>query len=106
MQIENCLNEYYAEPDLIGHIADRLCMSRRQAARVVQALYHETASSLARRIRIRIAGSMIENTDLRMTEIAEAVGYQSYTAFYTAFKSIRQISPDALRNHLAEITAH
>ena len=39
-----------------------------------------------------------------MTEIAEAVGYQSYTAFFTAFKSIRQISPDALRNHFTNHT--
>lgn len=102
MLIENCLNEFYTEPDLIGRIAERLCFSRRHAARMVQALYGETASALARRIRIRVAGSLIENTALHMTDIAEAVGYRSYTAFYTAFKTVRGIAPDDLRNGAAK----
>lgn len=47
--------------------------------------------------KIKVAKNMLDDTRMRVEEIAHAVGYENYISFYNAFKRIEGISPTEYR---------
>ena len=76
----------------------QLNLSRRQTDRTVQRLFGESYQSLIKTRRLQQAKLLIQQSDMPFTEIAEKVGYHSYTGFYLALKNHFEQSPDELRN--------
>lgn len=56
-----------------------------------------TISTYAKEIKIRQAKRLLENTDLKVAEIADALGFSSENYFYHYFKENTQISPNRYR---------
>lgn len=102
--IESYVSRYYQQEDPTGRLMEVLCMSRRNTDRVVRKLMGESLHSLILRQRMMIAREMLEKSSMRLNEVAEAVGYQSYVGFYTAFRNYYGFAPDQLR-HREELNA-
>jgi methylphosphotriester-DNA--protein-cysteine methyltransferase len=68
-------------------------LSRAAFARNFSASVGEPPHSYLTRWRMGIAAQLLEETDLRLTEIAPRVGYRSEFSFSRAFKLARGVSP-------------
>src|SRR6266481_7384228 len=68
-------------------------LSRAAFARIFSASVGEPPHSYLTRWRMGIAVQLLEETDLRLTEIAPRVGYRSEFSFSRAFKLARGVSP-------------
>ena len=55
--------------------------------------YGENLSVYIEKLRIEKACHLIKNTDMKITEIAETVGYASGASFRRAFKKVTGVSP-------------
>lgn len=56
-----------------------------------------TFSNYLTEVRIRKARELMEQTDLKIYEISQSVGYNSVEHFTRVFKKICQVSPGAYR---------
>jgi AraC-like DNA-binding protein len=68
-------------------------LSRAAFARNFSASVGEPPHSYLTRWRMGIAAQLLEETDLRLSEIASRVGYRSEFSFSRAFKMARGVSP-------------
>ena len=74
-------------------------LSHSQLCRLIKKYYSQTPQQYIRNIRLNMAMNLLESTKDDMEEIAERVGYDSYSHFYLLFKKQFGISPaDARRN--------
>ena len=95
--IDDYISLNYAEDGLIDKISDILHMSRRNTARVVNELYGASLSEVIIVQRMNCALGLIKESGMPLSEIAERVGYNSYSAFYKAFVKYYGASPDTFR---------
>ena len=95
--IETCISECFNTDTVSDKIAQALSMSKRNSARVVKRLLGENISDIVTKQRMHMAKTLIKKTDRQLNDIAEAVGYKTYVAFFTAFKKYYEISPTELR---------
>jgi AraC-like DNA-binding protein len=75
--------------------------SRAAFARNFSASVGEPPHSYLTRWRMGIAARLLEETDLRLSEIASRVGYRSEFSFSRAFKLARGVSPIQYRRENA-----
>jgi AraC-like DNA-binding protein len=80
-------------------------LSRAAFARNFSASVGEPPHSYLTRWRMGIAAQLLEETDLRLSEIAPRVGYRSEFSFSRAFKLARGVSPIQYRRALLAHTA-
>jgi AraC family transcriptional activator of mtrCDE len=74
-------------------LAQEAGLSRAAFARNFNALVGEPPHSYSTRWRMGLAAQLLQETSLRLTEIASRVGYRSEFSFSRAFKASRGISP-------------
>ena len=88
-----------AEEGGVGHVADRLGITPRHLNR----LFHEHlgASPLAviRTRRLHVAKRLIDDTDLRLADVAFAAGFGSVRRFNATFQELYARSPGELRRN-------
>ena len=77
----------------LGDLAQEASLSRAAFARNFSASVGEPPHSYLTRWRMGIAAQLLEETDLRLSEIASRVGYRSEFSFSRAFKLARGVSP-------------
>jgi len=77
----------------LEELAQEAGLSRAAFARIFSATVGEPPHSYLTRWRMGIAAQLLEETDLRLTEIAPRVGYRSEFSFSRAFKLARRVSP-------------
>jgi AraC family transcriptional activator of mtrCDE len=77
----------------LEELAKEAGLSRAAFARNFSNSVGEPPHSYLTRWRMGIAAQLLEQTDLRLREIASRVGYQSEFSFSRAFKSTRGVSP-------------
>ena len=77
----------------LGDLAQEAGLSRAAFARNFSASVGEPPHSYLTRWRMGIAAQLLEETDLRLSEIASRVGYRSEFSFSRAFKLARGVSP-------------
>ena len=97
--IGNCVEAFYTTDATAERIAKELNMSRRNSARLIYEYFGENLSDIITRHRMDMAEILIKNTDKPLTEIAEAIGYKTYVAFFTAFKKHYGKSPLCFREN-------
>ncbi len=78
-------------------MARQLSLSHRQLSRVLMAYYGMTFREKIRHARMDRAGWLLRTTALSVSEISQAVGYDSETSFFKAFKAHYGITPLAYR---------
>ena len=78
-------NQYSLDVNL-GDLAKVLCLSERQAERLVVNLTGKTFQEELTSKRIAMAKRLKKTTALSLKEISEYVGYRSYSGFWKAMK--------------------
>ncbi|MCM4151908.1 AraC family transcriptional regulator [Arenibacter sp. N53] len=84
----------------VENLADALNISRVQLYRKVKAIIGISVSDYISNYRLENAKTMLENTDLSMSEIGYSTGFSSPNYFSTAFKSKYGVTPGAYKKSL------
>ena len=84
----------------VENLADALSISRVQLYRKVKAMLGISVSDYISNYRLENAKTMLENTDLSMSEIGYSTGFSSPNYFSTAFKSKYGVTPGAYKKSL------
>lgn len=71
----------------LSDLAKELNLSEKQAARSVKKFFGTSFSAELTKRRLEAARHLIETTDIPLQEIAEQVGYMSYSGFWKAYRS-------------------
>lgn len=88
--IHEYMTRHYNQDITLSDIAAFLCLSEKQAGRLIrQYTGHHFKDSLTR-YRMEAARRMIEAGQLPLSEIAELVGYHSYSGFWKAYGAYQQ----------------
>lgn len=99
-RIRGFIDEHYCQSELsLSQISEHLDIHEKYISRVFKAEFGENLSVYLERKRIETACELLRTTKLRITEIAEAVGYSSDLSFRRVFKKLKEISPAAYRNN-------
>ena len=102
-KIVNYINENYGDPDLnVNMIADKFSITPSYMSRYFKAKVGNALSDYIVQIRIAKAMEMLKNTDMKISVIAEKVGFSSVTVFMRAFKRSEGITAGEFR----EISVH
>lgn len=95
--IETCISTYFSTEETPEQIARALGMSKRNSARIIYRLMGENISEIITKQRMNMAKTLIVKTNKSLSSIAEAVGYKTYVAFFTAFKKYYNVPPTSFR---------
>lgn len=91
----------YCDSDLkLEHYAAMCCMSKYHFLRVFKEVTGSTPVEYRNTIRVKKAEEMLENGQLSISEIGEALGYSSPAYFSDAFKKETGVSPQEYRKKL------
>ena len=78
-------------------LAAQIGLGRRQTERLLQMHYHKTFLQKKTAARMSAACSLLRDTSLSISSIAENLGYSSVEHFSTAFKKCYHMTPSAFR---------
>ncbi len=98
--IEEHIWTAYHVSDGLCALAKKLYLSQRQTRKLVQQFYGEDYKTLIVRQRMESAKLMLQSGDVSLEQIAEAVGYRSYSGFHLAFVRSFGITPGEYRKQL------
>lgn len=91
------IETHLASPLSLDELARHCHVSPFHFHRLFRAAAGETLGCYVRRRRMERAMTFLLNTDRGVEEIATAVGYQSTSAFYRAFKKLFSVAPTTFR---------
>lgn len=91
-------------PKLV-EVAATACLSPYHFQRTYAAAFGESPHAAMQQVRLDQAGRLLRHTRQTATEVAAAVGYESYSAFHAAFRRRFGIPPAAIRKK-SEAAAH
>ena len=101
--IEEYLLQHFRDPEGLAGLAAQLYLSERQTRNLVKKYYGQEYKTLIIKQRMEFADMLLEDTTRSLEEIAEEVGYRSYSGFYQAYTKYFGISPsDRRQQHMAE----
>ncbi|MFZ6680136.1 AraC family transcriptional regulator [Undibacterium sp. Tian12W] len=89
----HAMHEDPARKWTLQSLAERSCMSRSTFALKFKTLVGESPMDYLTRWRMLLAGDRLMNTSDSISVIAPSLGYESESAFSTAFKRVMQCSP-------------
>lgn len=92
------IGRHYAEPLSLSLLSRRFSLSPSYIARLFQKELSVKPSEYINRLRIFMAKSMLEETNMTVTEIAQKTGFSDVYYFSRVFKKITGSSPTAARN--------
>ena len=101
----------YIEENLTGDIDFNLVAQRAKCSsyhfqRMFSSLVNIPLSEYIRRRRITLAAIEIQNTDVKIIDIAMKYGYESHSSFTRAFQTIQGITPSKARTEGATLMAY
>jgi AraC-like DNA-binding protein len=92
------INNRYMENISVTDLAEICNLSVRQMTRHFKMLYNMAPHEYIMDIRFQAAVSLLQNTEISISEIAEHTGYDSVFSFSKAFKLIYGMSPKKFQN--------
>lgn len=99
--IEEYIYNRYADPVGIAELAKELCLSERQTRNLIRREFGSGYQKLIVAQRMAIADMLVQKTAQPLEQIAQQVGYQSYSGFYMAYVQYYGKSPDTVRKEHA-----
>lgn len=101
--IEEYLLQHFRDPEGLAGLAAQLYLSERQTRNLVKKYYGQEYKTLIIKQRMEFADMLLGDTTRSLEEIAEEVGYRSYSGFYQAYTKYFGISPsDRRQQHTTE----
>jgi AraC-like DNA-binding protein/mannose-6-phosphate isomerase-like protein (cupin superfamily) len=95
--IESHISMYSDRKIYLEDLADKLHLCSRQVARIIKKEYGCTLSELVNRHKVGVAAMMLVKSDMKISEISAAVGYDSQKDFRINFKRVFGIPPTEYR---------
>lgn len=93
------LDQNYTAPMTIEDLSREVALSPYYLIRAFRQVYKQTPHQYMVGLRITRAKELLRNTDLNITEVCMAVGYESLGSFSTLFRKVAGISPSAYRDN-------
>lgn len=92
--IERYITTNFANPNAnIKEVSELLFLSVKQTSRIVKKLSGMTFGQMLLSQRMYVAKELLESDDLKIYEVAQKVGYNSYEVFYKAYTGFFGIPP-------------
>lgn len=91
------LNQHYATPITIDQLSDEVALSPYYLIRLFRRIYKLTPHQYLIQLRLAKAKEMLRNSDVSITEICAAVGFESLGSFSTLFRKAAGVSPSSYR---------
>ncbi len=91
------LDQNYDRPITIEDLSRRVALSPYYLIRAFRHVYKQTPHQYLVAQRIAKAKELLRNSDLSITEICAAVGFESLGSFSTLFRQMVGLSPSAYR---------
>ena len=95
--VENYISDIFHADNIIESISGLLHLSSRQTDRFVRRMTGYSLSALIKRQRMLTAEILIRSSNMTFNQIAEYVGYKSYSGFYNAFRQYFGVTPEEKR---------
>lgn len=92
------ISKHYAERLSLQEVADHCYVSQWHLSKLLNRHLGQTFYDLLNSVRIQRARELLENPALRISEIAEQVGYADTAHFSRVFKKLEQVSANEYRN--------
>lgn len=102
LRIEEFFFDHFHESIVEDNLAQYMNLSRRQISRILQKTYGMSFRQLLIDTRLHRAEQLLRTTDSSIETIAELVGYNSLSGFYTAFRQKFQISAGQYRKKIRQ----
>lgn len=102
LEIREYLNQNYARDMTLQHIAERFFISRENVSRKFKQITGENLSDYLTGLRVDKAKTLLLNTNLRLSQIAELVGYEDEKYFSRVFKKTAGVTPREYRKQEEE----
>ena len=93
------LDRHYDAPITIEELSREVFLSPYYLIRAFSDVYNQTPHQYLVGQRIAKAKELLRNSDLSITEICVAVGYESLGSFSTLFRKVAGLSPSAYRTN-------
>ena len=92
------LDKSYNAPITIEDLSHEVALSPYYLIRKFRRIYKQTPHQYLMRLRIARAKELLRNSDLSITEICMAVGYESLGSFSSLFRKVAGLSPSDYRD--------
>ena len=96
-KIDSIINERYNENITLKELSDEFYLSEKQISRIIYKVYRKNFNEILSDKRIKAAMFLIKNTNKKIYEISEIVGFSSPKSFYREFKKRYKNSPNLYR---------
>jgi len=97
-RLMNCINKHISEKDFsIEMICDEVGISRSQLHRRLKEKTNQSTSIFLRNVRLYQAEKLLRESNMRITEIADQVGFSQLNYFSNSFKELYGVSPSEYR---------
>ncbi|WP_025689346.1 response regulator [Paenibacillus zanthoxyli] len=96
-EIRDYLDKNYQQEITLQHIADRFFLSRENVSRKFKQVTGENLSDYLTNLRIDKAKELLQNSEMRLSRIAELVGYEDEKYFSRVFKKATGLTPREYR---------
>lgn len=98
LDILTYIEENYSDPNLCASsIADHFGLSEKYVFQLVKGACGETLNDKISSLRVEKGISLLEQTDMSVTDIAAATGFTSSNSMYKVFMRVKGISPSSYR---------
>lgn len=97
MKTEEFIQNSFPSELKLEILANHLCLSPKQADRIVRKYMGSSFQSIATKIKMDKAMDLIRTTTISLEKIAFEVGYTTYAGFSRSFKEYTGISPNQYR---------
>ncbi len=91
------LKNHHAQPVMISDLAYRACMSRSKLSNLFKQIYGSTIIEYLHNQRLQRAKEMLTHSNLKISAIAEEVGYKLHSSFSEIFKQHTGYTPHEYR---------
>ena len=100
VKMMNYIQENYSDNTLsLKQISQKFNLHETYISRLFKAEYGENLSGIIEKLRIEKACELIKDTDTKISDIAEKVGYTSDLSFRRAFKKVTGMNPGEYREN-------
>lgn len=99
-QVASFIEEHYADPISLAGISKIFATNASALSRSFRRYMGVPPIHYLNRVRVQAAKSMIETTELSLTEICNRVGYESLTYFGRVFREFTGVTPSQYRRQV------
>lgn len=101
IKIDAIINNYQNEIDL-KTVANELCLSTKQASRIIKKYFKKSLSDLVTEKRLEVACSLLRHSEKSISQIVEHINFSSETYFYYQFKKHYNCTPSEYKTKNAD----